>query len=98
MMDATVCSHARVCQCTFACANGIASWICGKPASDRWLNDRVFPFEDKLTDDAVYASTTLACAEMLSLWYSILFGYVFLLQSMARAIVSAESVAISAVG
>ena len=30
-----------------------------------WLNTRIFPFEDKLTDEAVYYSTLLAMAESL---------------------------------
>lgn len=30
-----------------------------------WLNDRVFPFEDKITDEDTYWATMLACAEML---------------------------------
>ncbi len=34
-------------------------------ALDRWLNDRVFPFEAKLDDEAIYNGTMLAVAEML---------------------------------
>ncbi|WP_139653692.1 amidohydrolase [Raoultibacter phocaeensis] len=30
-----------------------------------WLNDRVFPFEAKITDEDAYWATVLACAEML---------------------------------
>lgn len=30
-----------------------------------WLYDRVFPFEDKITDEDTYWATMLACAEML---------------------------------
>lgn len=30
-----------------------------------WLNDRVFPFEDKITGEDAYWATMLACAEML---------------------------------
>lgn len=33
---------------------------------DRWLNDRVFPFEDKLNDERAYYGTLLSIAEMLS--------------------------------
>lgn len=32
---------------------------------DKWLFDKVFPFEDKLTNDAVYYGTLLAMAESL---------------------------------
>ncbi len=55
---------------------------------DRWLNERVFPFEDKLSDDAVYASTMLACAEMLRFGTVSFSEMYFFCQSMARAIVS----------
>lgn len=33
---------------------------------DRWLNDRVFPFEDKLNCERAYYGTMLSIAEMLS--------------------------------
>lgn len=33
---------------------------------DRWLNDRVFPFEDRLNCDRAYYGTMLSIAEMLS--------------------------------
>lgn len=33
---------------------------------DRWLNDRIFPFEDKLTGDDVYWGSVLGIAEMLA--------------------------------
>lgn len=32
---------------------------------DRWLNERIFPAEDRLTEDIVYKSNMLAIAEML---------------------------------
>lgn len=32
---------------------------------DRWLNERIFPAEDKLTADATYWASLLACAEMM---------------------------------
>ena len=32
----------------------------------RWLNEKVFPFEDKLDDEAAYHGTQLAIAEMLA--------------------------------
>ncbi len=32
---------------------------------DHWLNDRIFPFEAKLDDEAIYNGTMLAAAEML---------------------------------
>ncbi len=31
----------------------------------RWLNEKVFPFEDLMSDDSMYAGTLLAAAEML---------------------------------
>ena len=33
---------------------------------DRWLNEKIFPVEDKLTDDDMYWGSMLAIAEMLS--------------------------------
>lgn len=33
---------------------------------DRWLNERIFPFEDKLTGDDVYWGSLLGIAEMLA--------------------------------
>ena len=32
---------------------------------DRWLNERIFPAEDRLTPEAVYRASMLACAEMI---------------------------------
>lgn len=32
---------------------------------DRWLNERIFPAEDRLTRDAAYVASQLACAELL---------------------------------
>ena len=32
---------------------------------DRWLNERIFPAEDRLTPEATYWASLLACAEML---------------------------------
>ncbi len=32
---------------------------------DRWLNDRIWPMEEKLTSDLVYWGTKLACLEMI---------------------------------
>ena len=32
----------------------------------RWLNEKVFPFEDKLGDEAAYYGTLVAIAEMLA--------------------------------
>ena len=32
---------------------------------DRWLNERIFPAEDRLTPESVYAASLLACAEMI---------------------------------
>ncbi|MBQ9080471.1 MAG: amidohydrolase [Clostridia bacterium] len=37
----------------------------GLPLS-RWLNEKIFPAEDKLTWDATYWATLLGCAEMIS--------------------------------
>jgi 5-methylthioadenosine/S-adenosylhomocysteine deaminase len=55
---------------------------------DRWLNERVFPFEDKFTEEAISAATTLACAEMLRFGTVSFSDMYFFCQSMAKAILS----------
>nr|WP_300186520.1 amidohydrolase [uncultured Agathobaculum sp.] len=52
----------------------------------RWLNERVFPFEDKLTDESVYWSTQLAIAEMLACGTVSFTDMYFFLDGMTRAI------------
>lgn len=32
---------------------------------DRWLNEKIFPAEDRLTSEAVYTASLFACAEMI---------------------------------
>lgn len=55
---------------------------------DRWLNERIFPFEDKLYGDAVYWATLLSMAE------SVRFGIVstsdmyYFIDDMVRAVVT----------
>lgn len=53
---------------------------------DRWLNEKVFPFEDCLSDAAVDAATTLACAEMLRFGTVSFSDMYFFCQTMADAI------------
>lgn len=53
---------------------------------DRWLNERVFPFEDKITPSAAYAATLLACAEMLRFGTVSFSDMYFYCQDMARAV------------
>lgn len=55
---------------------------------DRWLTDKVFPFEGKMTDAAIHAATTLACAEMLRFGTVSFSDMYFFSQTMARAIVT----------
>lgn len=52
----------------------------------RWLNEKVFPFEDKLTDEAVYYGTQLAIAEMLACGTVSFTDMYFFLNGMTRAI------------
>ena len=52
----------------------------------RWLNEKVFPFEDKLTDESVYYSTQLAIAEMLASGTVSFTDMYFFLDGMTRAI------------
>lgn len=53
---------------------------------DRWLNEKIFPFEDKLTDSAIVASTTLACAEMIRFGTVSFSDMYFFSQTMAKSI------------
>lgn len=53
---------------------------------DRWLNEKIFPFEDKLTDNAIAASTTLACAEMTRFGTVSFSDMYFFSQTMAKSI------------
>lgn len=53
---------------------------------DRWLNEKIFPFEDKLTDNAIAASTTLACAEMIRFGTVSFSDMYFFSQTMAKSI------------
>ena len=53
---------------------------------DRWLNEKIFPFEDRLTDNAIAASTTLACAEMIRFGTVSFSDMYFFSQTMAKSI------------
>lgn len=53
---------------------------------DRWLNEKVFPFEDQLSDDAVYWGTQLAAAEMLACGTVSFTDMYFFVDAMARAV------------
>ena len=52
----------------------------------RWLNEKVFPFEDKMDDKAVYYGTQLAIAEMLAAGTVSFTDMYFFLDGMTRAI------------
>lgn len=52
----------------------------------RWLNERIFPFEDKLSDAAVAPATRLAIAEMLRFGTVSFTDMYFFSQTMADAI------------
>ena len=52
----------------------------------RWLNEKVFPFEDKLSEEAVYCGTQLAIAEMLASGTVSFTDMYFFLDGMTRAI------------
>lgn len=53
---------------------------------DRWLNEKVFPFEDCLTAQDVYWATQLAIAEMLQCGTVSFTDMYFECQAMARAV------------
>jgi len=50
------------CHAAMTCLRGYAENL----PLDRWLNEKIFPAEDKLTDELVYCSTMLAIAEMIA--------------------------------
>ncbi len=52
----------------------------------RWLNERIFPFEDKLSDAAVAPATRLAIAEMLRFGTVSFTDMYFFSQTMADAV------------
>lgn len=54
---------------------------------DRWLNERVFPFEDQITDEDAYFSTSLAIAEMLRCGTASFSDMYFFSESVAKAVI-----------
>lgn len=52
----------------------------------RWLNEKVFPFEDELSDEAAYYGTQLAIAEMLACGTVSFTDMYFFLGGMTKAI------------
>lgn len=52
----------------------------------RWLNEKVFPFEDELSDEAAYYGTQLAIAEMLACGTVSFTDMYFFLDGMTKAI------------
>ncbi|MGI6181828.1 MAG: amidohydrolase [Agathobaculum sp.] len=53
---------------------------------DRWLNEKVFPFEDCLSDEAVYYGTQLAITEMLACGTVSFTDMYFFMNGMSRAV------------
>ncbi len=60
------------------CGNGLAL--------DEWLNDHIFPLEDRLDDEAVYYGTLLGCAEMIRSGTTAFADMYFFSESSVRAI------------
>ncbi len=52
----------------------------------RWLNEKVFPFEDRMTDSSMYAGTLLAAAEMLRFGVCSFTDMYMRIPAMARAV------------
>ncbi len=50
------------CHAAMTCLRGYAENL----PLDRWLHEKIFPAEEKLTDELVYSSTMLAIAEMIA--------------------------------
>ena len=53
---------------------------------DRWLNERIFPAEERLTDEAVYLATRLSIAEMLRAGITSFSDMYFFCDAAARAV------------
>ena len=53
---------------------------------DRWLNERIFPAEDRLTERAVYLGTKLSIAEMLKAGITSFSDMYFFCDEAARAV------------
>ena len=53
---------------------------------DRWLNERIFPAEDRLTENAVYLGTELSIAEMLKGGITSFSDMYFFCDATARAV------------
>ena len=53
---------------------------------DRWLNEKIFPFEDKLYSDAVYWATLLAMAESLRFGIVSTSDMYYFIDDMVRAV------------
>lgn len=56
----------------------------------RWLEERVFPFEDQLSDESVYYGTQLAIAEMLASGTVSFTDMYFFLNGMKKAILESK--------
>ena len=56
---------------------------------DRWLNERIFPAEDRLSDRAVYLGTKLSIAEMLAAGVTSFSDMYFFCDATARAVAEA---------
>lgn len=54
---------------------------------DKWLNEKVFPFEERLTNEAVYYGTLLQIAEMLRFGTTSFSDMYFLSDNSARAVI-----------
>ena len=57
---------------------------------DRWLNEKIFPFEDKLYSDAVYWSTLLTMAESMQFGIVSTSDMYYFTDDMVRAIAVSE--------
>jgi len=58
-------------------------------ALNEWLNDYIFPLEDKLDEKAVYYGTLLACAEMIKSGTTAFADMYFFSESAAKAVLAA---------
>ena len=58
---------------------------------DKWLNDRVFPFEDRLNNDRAYYGTMLSIAEMLSCGTTSFSDMYFFTDGVMKAVIDSKA-------
>ncbi len=68
------------------CAMNIFKGIAEDVDSDAWFNERIWPYESKLTSEDVYTGTKLGIAEMLNCGVTVFADHYFEEESVLRAV------------